>query len=155
MKKISTILMAAGLLFGSAGLVQAQEKGARFHNGLAENIVEAYASRAEKCDVFLCGKWERIDNPERALAPDSEAEIRVFAALEDQKEKVCKWDIKIVTQPLEGGATAEQVFRFMDFCLGDGESRVSFTSDDIETFAVQTYMDAQGQEQTVKVVSGQ
>jgi hypothetical protein len=155
MKKTSTILMAAGLLFVGSEAVQAQEKGALFHNGLTANITEAYASRAEKCDIFLCGKWERIDNPERVLAPNAEAMILVLAALEEQKEKVCKWDIKIVTQPVEGGATAEHVFRMMDFCQGGGRSRVSFNSDENGTFASQTYTDAQGQEQTVRVMSGQ
>ena len=148
--------MVAGLLVAGAGSVQAQggDKGARFHNGLTENITEAYASRAEKCDIFICDKWERIDNPQRVLSPNQQAAIHAFAALEEQKEKVCVWDVKILTQPVEGGDVAEYVFRKMNFCVGDGDSRVSFDRDENGTFALQTFKDPQGQEQMVKVMSG-
>ncbi len=154
MKKTATALATAVVLSLGSSLTQAQDKGALFHNSLSANILEAHAARAEKCDVFICDQWERIDNPDRVLAPNGEAMILRFAAREDQAETVCKWNIKLVTQPLRGGPHVEYVFRFMDFCNGGGFSRVSFTQDEYETFATQTFTDAQGQQQSVKVVAG-
>ena len=153
MKKTATALAATVALSLGSSLTQAQDKGALFHNGLSVNIVEAHAARAEKCEVFNCGQWERIDNPDRVLAPRGEAMILRFAAREDQAETVCKWDIKLLTQPLEGGTITEHVFRFMDFCVGGGYSRVSFTREEYETVATQIFTD-QGQRKSVKVVAG-
>ena len=151
MKIAATALAAAAVLWAHAATTQAQEgaKGGFFYNGLAMNIVEAHMARNDKCDIFKCGQWERVDNPDRVLPPHTEAALFKLPSGDPTAERACKWDIKLITQPPEGGALEEHVFRFIDFCPPRLGATVSFTQGRFNIFAVQVYTDENGKQQSM------
>lgn len=158
MKFSTKITVAAAILLTGAAASYAQEpmrldvvgkpddKGVMFTNGLSEPITEGYAMPQEQCDVYLCDKWERIDNPDRVLDPTKSAVMAGIFVNSGGKPRICNWALKVVTP------SATHEFPAMDICVPNIRSQIAFrTDDDGKAIAVKAYKDEEGSLQTVAV----
>ena len=120
------------------------DKGVMFTNGLSEPITEGYAMPQEQCEVYLCDKWERIDNPDRVLEPSKSAVMTGIFVNTGGKPRICNWALKVVTP------SATHEFPAMDICVPKVRSQIAFrTDEDGKIIAVKAYKDEEDKLQTV------
>lgn len=130
------------------------KQGVLFVNGLNDNIVAGYSRPQEKCDVFLCDKWRRVGEGGGPISPGKGAIRMRFHKTGDESDVICKYDLKIATQPVDGSAEpTEHTFNDLDICMNGMTTKISFKEMDGKIEAIQTIKDADGNETTVANVA--
>jgi len=120
------------------------DKGVMFTNGLPEPITEGYAMPQEQCEVYLCDKWHRIDDPDRVLEPSKSAVMAGIFVNTGGKPRICNWALKVVTP------STTHEFPAMDICVPEVRSQIRFTTDeDGKIISVKAYKDEEGKLRTV------
>ena len=130
------------------------KQGVVFVNGLNDNIVAAYSRPQEKCDVFLCDKWRAVAEGGGPISPGKGAIRARFHMTGDASNVICKYDLKIATQPVDGSAEPmEHTFNDLDICMNGMTTKVTFEENGGNIVAIQTIKDADGNETTVANVA--
>lgn len=127
--------------------IKATDEGVLFANHLGADIAEAYAQPKEKCDVYLCNEWRRIDRGgATTLTAGKAAAMGLIFSPKAGGPRVCQWDIKVVTvEPM----TYE--FGPFDVCVPDLRNKISFKKDGDQVTATQSWKDDKGDVQTATV----
>ncbi len=125
-------------------------QGVLFVNGLNDNIVAGYSRPQEKCDVFLCDKWRRIGEGGGPISPGKGAIRMRFHKTGNASDVICKYDLKIATQPVDGSAEPmEHTFNDLDICMNGMTTRITFEEKGGKVHAIQTISDTEGNVTTV------